>query len=118
MLVYLLRVLVDKKRGGASVLFTGVFWERPRSVSVSKTDEKKKRSLVSAECAEAHQQERGCSPTLKEPLSELLFHGLADVQTLNVLQLFRDGLYSLLVVFLILLPCHQCFIFIVLGSDF
>lgn len=31
---YLLGVLVDKKRGGASVFFTGVFWERSHSVSV------------------------------------------------------------------------------------
>lgn len=30
----LLRVLVDKKRGGASILFTGVFWEHSQSVSI------------------------------------------------------------------------------------
>lgn len=83
-----------------------------------KDRQKEEMILVSTDGIEANKQGQACSPTLKEPLSELVFHGLADVQTLNVLQLFRDSRYSLLVVFLILLPCHQRFIFIVLGSDF
>lgn len=33
-LCYLLRVLVDKKGGRASVLLTGIFWERSQSVSI------------------------------------------------------------------------------------
>lgn len=30
---YLLRVLVEEERGGASLLFTGIFWEHSHSVS-------------------------------------------------------------------------------------